>query len=109
MVGKILLAVAVVIAGVCVQAEPVAPLIAHDPLTSMIMKRQLVMPIGGITGAVRIGSGESIALKLSDPFVTLKPAEGLVEKPEAKTPRKARRAVEQLKKAADRADWRRAD
>ncbi len=104
-------------------AEVSSPSLNHDPLTNQIMSRQLTVAGGGVTGAVRIGSGQAIALNLADPLVSssdtlkdavadpkalagLKPAAGLVVK--AKPHRKIRRVSEQLKKMSDeerRADW----
>lgn len=89
-------------------AEMNTPTVTHDPLMKQIMSRQLTLG-GGVTGAVRIGSGQSITLSLIDPLAPLKPAEGLVEKPaKAKDARKVRRADEQLKKMSGEkraADW----
>lgn len=90
-------------------AEGTIPLAVHDPLMSQIMSRQLTLPAGGITGSVRIGSGQAITLLLVDLLAPLKPVAGLVEKTaKANAPRKIRRADEQLKKMSEdarRADW----
>lgn len=107
-------------------AETTSASLNHDPLTNQIMSRQLTVAGGGVTGAVRIGSGQSIALNLADPLSGssdtlkdavadpkaldgLKPAEGLAPKAvKPKSRRKIRRATEQLKKMSDderRADW----
>ncbi len=90
-------------------AEVKSPMVAHDPLMSQIMSRQLTLAAGGVTGAVRIGSGQAITLSLIDPLAPLQPVEGLVAKPvKAKAARKVRRADEQLKKMSDEkraADW----
>ena len=107
-------------------AEVANPTLTHDPLMKQIMSKQLTMPDGGVTGAVRIGSGQAITLNLVDPLTTaaeplkdavadpkaltgLKPVEGLVVKPaKAKARRKIHRADEQLKKFSHderRADW----
>lgn len=94
-------------------AEMNTPTVTHDPLMKQIMSRQLTLG-GGVTGAVRIGSGQSITLSLIDPLAPLKPVEGLVERPviekpaKAKAHRKVRRADEQLKKMSEEkrgADW----
>lgn len=94
-------------------AETSSPLIAHDPLMNQIMSKQLTQPLGGVTGAVRIGSGQAITLTIVDPLAPLKPVEGLAPAPAAgkaaaKTRRKTRRADAQLKKMSEeqrRADW----
>lgn len=95
-------------------AEPSSPMLSNDPLMRQIMSRQLTQTTGGVTGAVRIGSGQSIALSFIDPLAPLKPADGLVEKPVAEKPapakssRKTRRADEQLRKMSEdkrAADW----
>lgn len=93
--------------------------IVADPLMKQILSRQLTAAAGGVTGAVRLGSGQTIELSVGDPLAPLKPVEGLVEKPiapaaeaaPAKTKgarRTARRADEQLRKMSDdkrAADW----
>lgn len=90
-------------------AEVTAPTVTHDPLMRQIMSRQLTQDSGGVTGAVRIGSGQTITLQVIDPLAPLKPAPGLVAKPaKAKPARKIRRADEQLKKMSGEkrdADW----
>jgi hypothetical protein len=91
-------------------AETISPMVAHDPLMNQIMSKQLTLPGGGVTGAVRIGSGQTITLSMIDPLAPLKPVEGLVEKPvvKAKARRKVRSAAEHLKKLSEderRADW----
>lgn len=121
-----ILAAAAMLAALRAPAETTSPSLNHDPLTNQIMSRQLTVPGGGVTGAVRIGSGQAIALNLADPLSGssdtlkdavadpkvldgLKPAEGLAPKAvKAKSRRKVRRATEQLKKMSDeerRADW----
>lgn len=104
-----LIAAMAMLAALSAAAEVAAPMVAHDPLMNQIMSRQLTMPGGGVTGAVRIGSGQAITLSLVDSLAPLKPAAGLVEKPaKAKAGRKARRADEQLKKMSEEkraADW----
>ena len=108
-------------------AEIANPALTNDPLMKQIMSRQLTSPGGGVTGAVRIGSGQAITLSLIDPLSTvageplkdavadpkalagLKPAEGLAAKPaKARARRKVRSDSELLKKMSDderRADW----
>jgi hypothetical protein len=48
---------------------------SQDPLTRQIIYQQLTKPNGGITAAVRIASGQSVALQLPD--LDAKPAEEL--------------------------------
>jgi hypothetical protein len=97
------------LASLSASAETASPMVANDPLMKQIMSRQLTQAAGGVTGAVRIGSGQTIELSLIDPLAPLAPAEGLVAKPvKAKAVRKVRRADEQLKKMSDEkrgADW----
>ncbi len=118
-------AVLAALAGIPAAAETAT--IGHDPLTRQIMSRQLTAPQGGVTGAVRIGSGQAIALNLADPLASastetlkdavsgagalapLKPAEGLSVKPaKGKAKRRARTDREKLGDLSDagrRADW----
>ena len=97
------------LAALSASAEVSSPMVANDPLMKQIMSRQLTQEAGGVTGAVRIGSGQAITLSLIDPLAPLKPVAGLVEKPvKPKAGRKVRRADEQLKKMSDEkraADW----
>lgn len=97
------------LAALTASAEVSSPMVANDPLMKQIMSRQLTQATGGVTGAVRIGSGQAITLSMIDPLAPLKPVEGLVEKPvKAKAGRKARRADDQLKKMSEEkraADW----
>jgi hypothetical protein len=109
-------------------AEPAATTVGHDPLMRQIMSRQLTQENGGVTGAVRIGSGQAIALSIVDPLspavsgeplkdavseakalAPLQPAAGLKPaKPVKKAAHRARRASEQLKKLSTeerKADW----
>ena len=92
-----------------------------DPLSAKIESARLTDPSGGVTGAVRIASGESIPLvpslglgalpldgtlrdAVADPaaLAAPKPARGLwiSTPPAAKPPKKAKRAVDQLKSVA---------
>lgn len=89
-------------------AEVHSPIVTNDPLMKQILSRQLTQVAGGVTGAVRIGSGQAITLSLIDPLAPLKPAEGLVAKPvKMKAPRKIN-DQQLLKKLSDEkraADW----
>ena len=119
-----LLTTMVLLAALHAAAEVSSPALTHDPLTNQIMSKQLTLSGGGVTGAVRIGSGQSITLNLdplsaaeplkdavADPkaLTGLKPVEGLAVKPvKAKSRRKIHRVSEQLKKMSSderRADW----
>lgn len=103
------------LAALNVAAVPEETTMGHDPLMRRIMSEQLTQSNGGLTGAVRIGSGESITLTgehptVIDPPPPLKPASGLAVKPAKARPRQKspRRADEQLKAlstAERRADW----
>ena len=105
-----------------VHAEP-APL-AHDPLTDAIMSKQLTLPDGGVTGAVRIGSGQAISLSLASPLEStatlkdavadtaslapLKPEAGLKPAKPSKSKRRVRHdreKLDDLSAAGRRADW----
>ncbi len=93
-----ILAAMTTLAALSAAAEMTTPIVAHDPLMSQIMSRQLTLPAGGVTGSVRIGSGQAITLSIVDPFASLKPVDGLIEKPvKMRARRKVRRADEQLK------------
>lgn len=93
--------------------------VSNDPLMKAILSRQLTATGGGVTGAVRIGSGQTIAIAAEDALSPLKPAAGLAAEPEdeakpaKKAARKARKPVkkasEQLERVAGdgrKADWR---
>ena len=90
---------------------PTASTAGNDPLMRRIMSEQLTQSNGGVTGSVRIGSGEAITLvggASLNPLFALKPAPGLAVKPAKAQPRKkARRAEDQLKTLS--AEERRAD
>ncbi|UPT75071.1 MAG: hypothetical protein M0D55_04990 [Elusimicrobiota bacterium] len=112
----------VITAGTSASAEPAH--LSNDPLTSQIMSRQLTSPGGGVTAAVRIGSGQAITLQLADPLsastdtlkdavaeksalAPLAPAAGLSRKP-AKKARRVRNDREKLGDLSDagrKADW----
>jgi hypothetical protein len=98
-------------------AEGIPQLMGSDPLSRQILSKT-AQENGGVTAAVRVGSGQVIALQIADvssapvnaalapaaasPAIGLKPAEGLAEKPvkPAKNKKAVKRAVEQLKRAA---------
>lgn len=114
------IAAGVMLSALAASAEVNGAIVA-DPLMKQILSRQLTAAAGGVTGAVRLGSGQTIELSMVDPLAPLKPVEGLVAKrveaaPEAsedapakaKASRRARRADEQLRKMSDEkraADW----
>lgn len=91
-------------------AEVTTPMVTQDPLMRQIMSRQLTLPSGGVTGSARLGSGQAIAIKVTDPLAPLKPVEGLAPAPvkEKAAVRKVRNADAQLKKMSGEkraADW----
>ena len=91
-------------------AEVTSPMVAQDPLMRQIMSHQLTSTTGGVTGSARLGSGQAIAISVTDPLAPLKPVEGLAPAPvKAKAAaRKVRRADAQLKKMSGEkraADW----
>ncbi len=102
-------AVTALLAALPSAAEVTSPMVAQDPLMRQIMSRQLTLPSGGVTGSARLGSGQSIAIKVTDPLAPLKPVAGLAPKAVKKdAPRKIRRADAQLKKMSGEkraADW----
>lgn len=101
------------ILGVAARAQNV-PQLMSDPLSQQILTKTSQQN-GGVTAAVRAGSGQVVVLHLADvsstfgatlapaasaPGLALKPADGLTPKV-AKTPkarRQPRRAVEQLRR-----------
>ncbi|MDP3544097.1 MAG: hypothetical protein Q8T11_16645 [Elusimicrobiota bacterium] len=91
-------------------AEVSSPMVTQDPLMRQIMSRQLTLPSGGVTGSTRLGSGQAIEIKVTDPLAPLKPVEGLAPAPvkEKAAAPKVRRADAQLKKMSGEkraADW----
>jgi hypothetical protein len=96
---------------------------AGDPLLQKIMNRQITESNSGVTGVVRIGSGQVIPLDMApltpaeplkdavaDPKALngLKAAPGLVKKAAKRVRAKPRRATEQLEKLnveKRKADW----
>ncbi|MFI5346721.1 MAG: hypothetical protein ACHQ51_10140 [Elusimicrobiota bacterium] len=98
-------------------AEGMPQMLGSDPLSRQILTKT-AQENGGVTAAVRVGSGQVIALQIADvssapfaaplaaaasaPAVGLKPAEGLAQKPvkaeKAKKP--VKHAVDQLRHAA---------
>lgn len=97
-------------------AEGMPQILGSDPLSRQILAKT-AQANGGVTAAVRVASGQVIALQIADissapyaaplapaavsPDAALKTAEGLTakaEKPKAKKP--VKRAVEQLHRAA---------
>lgn len=94
-------------------------MLGNDPLSKQILS-STSQNNGGVTAAVRVGTGQSIPLNMSDapaavlaPAVTdpakpLKPAKGLVPKkprPRPKFKGIRRKAVEQLKSMNAVKDW----
>lgn len=96
-------------------------MLGSDPLSRQILTKT-AQANGGVTAAVRVGSGQAIELKLSDvssaPFsaqmappateayLALKPAAGLAPKPaKAKAKKAPKHAVEQLKRVSAAKSW----
>ena len=97
-------------------------MLGNDPLTRQILTKT-AQANGGVTAAVRVGSGQVIELKLADisadplpaqmapaavsPAVPLKPAAGLAPKAaKAKAKKPIKRAVDQLKRVSAVKNWR---
>ncbi|MDE2143997.1 MAG: hypothetical protein KGJ84_16430 [Elusimicrobia bacterium] len=98
-------------------AEGMPQILGSDPLSREILTKTAQVN-GGVTAAVRVASGQVIALQIADvssapfaapmaaaavsPAAGLKPAEGLAPKAvkRAKPRKPVKRAVEQLKRAA---------
>lgn len=97
-------------------AEGMPQMLGSDPLSRQILSKT-AQANGGVTAAVRVGSGQVIALQLADasavapaaalaapatsPAAALKPAEGLKPKAaKAKSKKPSRRAADQLKRAS---------
>jgi hypothetical protein len=93
-------------------------MIGNDPLSRQIMSKT-AQENGGVTAAVRVGSGQVIELKMIDtavapaaqlapaaatPILNLKPAAGLVAKP-IKPKKAPRTTVEHLKVIAKEKSW----
>ena len=82
----------------------VLPMIMDTDALSRQILTKTTQENGGVTAAVRVGSGQVVALRITDPSIALaplKPAAGLVPKPAKAKRRAARRAAEQLKRVAD--------
>ena len=97
-------------------------MLGNDPLTRQILTKTAQVN-GGVTAAVRVGSGQVIELKLADisaspvpdllapaaasPAVALKPAAGLAPKAtKTKAKKPLKRAVDQLKRVVAVKSWR---
>ena len=108
------LTAALILTALGAMAEGLPQMLGSDPLSIQILTKT-AQENGGVTAAVRVGSGQAIELKLSDlsfpaaqlapaaasPVLNLKPAAGLTRKSaKTKTRKPARRAVDQLKRAA---------
>jgi hypothetical protein len=110
---KAVVTAALLFAALGARAE-IPQMLGTDPLSRQILTKT-AQENGGVTAAVRVGSGQVVELKLADmsaspfpaqmapaavsPAINLKPAEGLVPKPsKAKAKKAPRRAVDQLKR-----------
>lgn len=94
-----------VLAALSASAEGLPQAIGSDPLTKQILSKA-AQENGGVTAVVRLGTGQSVELKVLEAaaLAPLKPAEGLAEKaekPKAKKPSRA--AVAQLKHVSSKA------
>lgn len=106
------------IKGVAFAENPAASALGQDPLTEQI-RRKAIQPNGGVTSVVRLGSGQTVELKVveldvqpvggaktvsfsapADALAKLKPVDGLVEKKKAA---KAARSDGEVKQAVDQA------
>lgn len=102
-------------------------MLGNDPLSRQILTKT-AQENGGVTAAVRVGTGQTIELKLieanastsanpftvkmapaaTDAYLQLKPAAGLVAKPakaKAKKEKAPKHAVDQLKKVSAAKSW----
>ena len=126
MKNAILTALAAAVLGAVPARAEMVQMLGNDPLTRQILTKT-EQANGGVTAAVRLGSGQTVELKLADissapfaapmapaassPLEALKIADGLAPKP-AKTGAKgkkkdSRRASAQLKRIARRRGWER--
>lgn len=111
-----ILTAALMITALSAGAEGLPQILGSDPLSRQILTKT-AQENGGVTAAVRVGSGQAIELKLADPssqsaaplapaatspVLALQPAAGLAAKPAAKAKKEKapRRAVDQLKHVA---------
>lgn len=111
------LALLLALSGSASAENPAASELGQDPLTEQI-RRKAIQPNGGVTSVVRVGSGQTVELKVveldvqpmggaktisftapADALVKLKPAAGLVEKKKAVKSGK----TEDVKQAVDQA------
>ena len=104
------------------RAEGLPQMLGSDPLSRQILSKT-AQENGGVTAAVRVGSGQVIALQIGDvsaapatatlaapatsPAAALKTAEGLKPKAAkaAKTKKPVKRAVDQLKHMSSAKSW----
>lgn len=117
-----MLAAALMLTALGARAEGMPQMMGTDPLSRQILTKTAQVN-GGVTAAVRVGSGQVIELKLADvssaplgaalapaaasPAAALKPAGELAPKPaKVKARKPAHRAIEQLKRAAAPAEKR---
>lgn len=112
---KALLLTAAMLAAPLPSAAAMPAVIDQDPLMKQILSKQLTHPNGGVTAAVAVkGAANGISLELADPLAPLKPAEGLVRRPDpakkrkAKPSRRAGEQAERLEAAGDVASFDRA-
>jgi len=118
---KLLSAALVMMAAIAASAEGLPQAIGNDPLTRQILSKA-AQENGGVTAAVRLGTGQTIELEFADvsaaplsaatlapaaesPLIALEPAAGIAAKasakPKAKKP--SRKAAVQLKDVSAKA------
>jgi hypothetical protein len=115
---NVILTAALLMTALRAGAEGMPQMLGSDPLSRQILTKT-AQENGGVTAAVRVGSGQAIELKLPEvtaaaPVAQLAPAASApalylqtaipVQKPvKAKKAKPARRAIDQLKRAAEAA------
>ena len=123
MKNAILTALAMTVFGAVSARAEMPQMLGNDPLTRQILAKT-EQANGGVTAAVRLGSGQAVELKLSDissapfaapmapaaasPLEALKIADGLAPTPapaKEKAKKDSRRASVQLKRIARRRTW----
>lgn len=100
------LTAAMMLAALAASAQGLPQAIGGDFLTKQILRKATYQKNGGVTGAVAVGTGQVIELRVSETatLAPLAPAKGLIAKASAKIKAKkpARRAAEQLKRVSSR-------
>jgi hypothetical protein len=111
-----ILTAALILTALGARAEVMPQMLGNDPLSRQILAKT-AQENGGVTAAVRVGTGQAIELKITEPSAApaaaklappakdtdlyLKPAADLAAKPvKAKARKPVHRAIEQLKRDA---------